>query len=713
MIDEYTELKQDIKEAKIKSLLGNHDPALQTYEKIIVEYKDKVLEDSEKHSFRSFVVEAMYLKCHVFIAKLELATAKKQALELEKFSEKANYQAGTARACQALAYIAAFANDYKKAMEYARKSLEISQALVKSFEPQKFPLMLLTTAYHVLGMILYSTGDVDASIDYNLKSIEISEKQGNYLELARSYNNLANCYSEKGDHEKAIEIYKKAKVIDEKLNDLRGKGIALMNMALEYQYTGDYEKALEHNQESIDLLKEAGLENAVSENLRTFGRLYMDIGEYRLAEEYFEKALALADSLRILKDKAQILGDQARLLFLKGSFKQAKKKFKESLVIYENSGVEEELVGKLCFYSELLITTDKLDEAEEILTRATEIATKHGNRREELDCLFNEALLEKKRENYGIAKNLLQDMLERAKSLNYNLMHINTCLVFAEFAIEKFEKNQTKKSFSKAMNYIEEAEELSQKSKIFPKLIETMIIKASLYSADLELDKALKLLEKAKDISHDKKLKKYTQRVETMIDQVLDRKIIMEQVSNKAALSRVAKMAAEDVLSLMVFRVKKDLEIMNEFNLDKFYLSVFKYGRRGPRVVATDELPFHDPEDVLLSIGVFYSLAIGQGNRHHEGLFGPLPLADYYDFASLIYAATIKDEMQIDERMKGKSYCLFCLFYPTKFSQLFYERSVIAKVFESKIGSLEDVKEMTEIFLTGLKESIYGSITQG
>ncbi|MHA2296131.1 MAG: tetratricopeptide repeat protein [Candidatus Hodarchaeales archaeon] len=718
MTDEYNRLKREIREAKIQGMLGNQDKALKIYDRIINDYRDKCLSNNDTnkqyHHYKSFVVEALYLKSHVFISKLEFDMAKQHTSELEQFAKRADYPAGLARAYHALAYISSYADNYNKGLVQAQKSLEISQKQVKALGNQKFSLILLSTSYHVLALINYFKGDLNSSIDFNLQSIAISEKIINDLALANSYNNLANCYSEKGDHEKAIEFYEKSRRRDEELNNLRGMAIALSNMAIEYSYTSEYEKALAHNQESMDLFREAGLENVTTENLNTFGRLYHDMGEYQPAADYFEQALAQADKSQILKEKAQILGDYAKLLFSRGSFKQAERMFRQSLATYEETGLEEELVGKLCSYAELLLTINKLEEADEILTKATEIATKHGSKREMLECLFIEILVEKRQENYGIAKDSLQDLLKQAKDMKFYRMQVNACLVLAEFAVERFQKVQTKKSFEKAMKYIEKVEKLTRTAKMFPKLIQTVIIKASLYTANLEFEKAFVSLVEAKRICAEKKLKKFTGRVETMMDQVSDRRTIVDQVPSNS-IYQLRRMATEDVLRMIDFRFQKDLEIINEFNVGattSFYLTVFKYGKSGPMVIATDELPFKKTEQVLLSIGMFYSMAVGQGNRHHEGLFGPLPLADYSDFVSLIYTATIRDSSQKDGRMKGMSYCLFCVFYPTKFTQLFYDRNAIASVFESELRRLDDVQDLSVGFLADLKSNIFNSVIQ-
>ena len=71
----------------------------------------------------------------------------------------------------------------------------------------------MISAYHIMGSIYWQQGDLDASIETNLKSITLSRQLGRDHSLAASLNNLANAYADKGEHEKAIESYEQARAI--------------------------------------------------------------------------------------------------------------------------------------------------------------------------------------------------------------------------------------------------------------------------------------------------------------------------------------------------------------------------------------------------------------------------------------------------------------------------------------------------------------------
>jgi len=70
------------------------------------------------------------------------------------------------------------------------------------------------------------------------------------------------------------------------------------------------------------------------------------------------------------------------------------------------------------------------------------------------------------------------------------------------------------------------------------------------------------------------------------------------------------------------------------------------------------------------------------------------------------------DREQVDPRMKGKTYALFCILYPQHFSTLFYKRDAITKIFQNKIKKLTDLADLTEEFLVELRQEVYFKIAE-
>ncbi|MFW9991200.1 MAG: hypothetical protein ACFFD4_03995 [Candidatus Odinarchaeota archaeon] len=96
-------------------------------------------------------------------------------------------------------------------------------------------------------------------------------------------------------------------------------------------------------------------------------------------------------------------------------------------------------------------------------------------------------------------------------------------------------------------------------------------------------------------------------------------------------------------------------------------LVLIKQTSLGPETLG-DKLPFPGSYRDLLNLSCYYSMALGQGNHYHEGLYGPLPALGT-EYRSLLYSVLVKDEGQKDPRMDKKNYLVLCFFYHEKLEE--------------------------------------------
>ncbi|GAG05474.1 unnamed protein product, partial [marine sediment metagenome] len=268
-------------------------------------------------------------------------------------------------------------------------------------------------------------------------------------------------------HDQALATFEKAESLALELNDVEELTSATTNIAVEKRYMGEYNKALEAILEALGIREELGLNYTVL--LNNLANIYYDIGEYQLASEYFDKALARSEKLQWLIERGMILGDYAKLYLSEGHVSKAKKLLQESLAYYEESGAEVGLVEKLCLDVELHIAEGDLEEAKVILAKAKELAVKHRSMLEQQQCQLTSALLEKSAENYGNARSILIELLEDAEDYEFFEIHINTCLALAELYLERYQWKQLSNHFKAAQKYLDEAERLSKQAKLVPK----------------------------------------------------------------------------------------------------------------------------------------------------------------------------------------------------------------------------------------------------
>lgn len=91
---------------------------------------------------------------------------------------------------------------------------------------------LLVRIYNYYGMFYNSINDEVNALDYFLKSLDISERQKNFMQMASAYNNIATCFDVKHDYKEAVLYYKKSfEVLSDTDPGLRySKAVILTNL---------------------------------------------------------------------------------------------------------------------------------------------------------------------------------------------------------------------------------------------------------------------------------------------------------------------------------------------------------------------------------------------------------------------------------------------------------------------------------------------------
>jgi signal transduction histidine kinase len=150
------------------------------------------------------------------------------------------------------------------------------------------------------------------------ESLQIFEDLGDVKGIADGYNVLANTYAMDNDLERALTYYKKSLAIFEKLGDTDALSRGLSNVGRVNYMLGRYDSALVY----MEAIKEIVLgTNTIRESImyNTTGDIYQKLGQPRLALDYYEKGLKIAEALnsqriitystRGMAEVYQMLGD--------------------------------------------------------------------------------------------------------------------------------------------------------------------------------------------------------------------------------------------------------------------------------------------------------------------------------------------------------------------------------------------------------------------
>lgn len=530
--------------------------------------------------------------------------------------------------------------------------------------------------------------------------------------LARAWTLMAAIHGYTGNNKASLEACEKSYRVASEASEhgyRLGMGLAANNIGEVYRNLGEYKKALTYYEEALVIHKGLGADVNTATALHNIALVYSTRGEYQQATTYFEQSKLLIEAHGSILDQAVLLGDIARHEHVCGDFRTAKQLFEKSIQIYRESGSEEELVEKLCWFSGTLVELGLLKRAEGLIREAEDLSRKHKSRSDLALCRYHLGVLENISENFGLAQSLLSEALDEAELLGMRQLAIDSHINLAELAMRRYRLTLISREFELAMEHVTYSEALAKKEWLLGSIINTKMIISALLLARLDFQKSLEVLEDVITLSKEHDLPLHLRRALTQKAALENRRAFVS--SSVSGTEEIRELAAENAQRYMRIATRRSrTPAMPDFDPEKLFMTVIAYGIRGPEVMVTQSIPFpisdHDSEELFLKMEVFYSAALAQGNLHHQGLYGPLPLSSSITYSSLIFAITLPDKSQLDHRMRGRSYILFCLSYPIVFEPYFVDRGALEEIFEESLASIADLSMINLEFLAKIKKGI-------
>ncbi|MGC6431746.1 MAG: tetratricopeptide repeat-containing sensor histidine kinase [Jejuia sp.] len=154
----------------------------------------------------------------------------------------------------------------------------------------------LRSAYASLGNTYYKLDDIDAAIDYNLKALDIQRQMNDTTGVSNSSFLLAQLYSKSKEHRKAIDFYETV------LNSALGQTDSIRSKVLpqiggEYLEFNDYDTAAKYLIQGLTLNRRKRQDENLITTLNNLGKLNLNQGRLRTAEQQLYEAGSLAKKL--------------------------------------------------------------------------------------------------------------------------------------------------------------------------------------------------------------------------------------------------------------------------------------------------------------------------------------------------------------------------------------------------------------------------------
>ncbi|MGL4521221.1 MAG: hypothetical protein ACRCWQ_01495, partial [Bacilli bacterium] len=155
----------------------------------------------------------------------------------------------------------------------------------------------LSFTYNVLMGINNQAGNYEAGIEWCLKGIALAERSNDQIVLSKLYLNLTIAYVSLGHAQEAKDSYDRYEVISNKVSNQTEdtKLIGEQLKAEVFLLLGDAKTARTVIKSNFEISEQFLLHHV--ESMRILGDIELEIGEVKLAKEWYEKAIVLAEKL--------------------------------------------------------------------------------------------------------------------------------------------------------------------------------------------------------------------------------------------------------------------------------------------------------------------------------------------------------------------------------------------------------------------------------
>lgn len=263
----------------------------------------------------------------------DINAAQQYASDAIRLASSAHYLKGLADAYRYLGNSQYNQSQYKEAVDSWLKSLAFYDSVGDKSK--------MANVYSNLGAVYESQSLDDKALEYNLKSLKLAEQIEDTVRMVYALTNIGAIYGKKPKtFNKALDYDRRAYDYAAKLNNKYLAGTLAVNMGEIYFKQNKDTAAL--RQYEIAAAAWEGTES-LPYVLLNIGMVYTRRGNYAVAEDYQNKAYAIAKGLDLKRDMASSLLSLAHTALKKGDNTAALKEFEEAKAISLEIGVMEEL----------------------------------------------------------------------------------------------------------------------------------------------------------------------------------------------------------------------------------------------------------------------------------------------------------------------------------------------------------------------------------
>ncbi|MHA2277364.1 MAG: tetratricopeptide repeat protein, partial [Candidatus Kariarchaeaceae archaeon] len=353
-----------------------------------------------------------------------------------------------------------------------------------------------------------------SEFDVLWKGLSDSEKE-NFREIeGYIYHVKGTLNSFKSEHHKVLGDLENSLQIQNSVQNSMEIASTLNNISFTHILLGEYDKGLNYAKQLMSFAEERDNKVNLCRAYEIFGILEELKGEYDLALEYHTMALNIANELNLQVSYANSMSRIALIYYFQGKYELAFKNHAKALVVLEDLNLDhfkaETIFGliKACLKLALGKQTDSY------MRKLNKLYDSNPIRGIKLFKMFSQALILKnntRSKDKITAQKLFEEIIDESEDVGISSTAI---LHLSELLLDELKMYGSEEVLKEIDNKTRQLYELAQEHKLFPLIIEVLILRSKLAFLKLEVDEASKILNQANLIAEERGLKNLTNLIE-------------------------------------------------------------------------------------------------------------------------------------------------------------------------------------------------------
>src|ERR1051326_592910 len=181
----------------------------------------------------------------------------------------------------------------------------------------------LANTYNGIANVFSNQKKQAQALQYYLKTYDIYKNFKNAGDESVVLKNIGSVYEENRNFKLAFDYYQQALTIREKQGNKFSIGEVKQALASLFTHSGEYDKALPYSLNAYQLDKELGIKTDIALDAVSLARIYFQLRQKDKTLSYTNEAIGLLSSFTNGTEKASIQREIARNLYDVGDFKRA------------------------------------------------------------------------------------------------------------------------------------------------------------------------------------------------------------------------------------------------------------------------------------------------------------------------------------------------------------------------------------------------------